>query len=162
MALAPELGSPPGARLLESDRLRKAMFGADPCECLPADAYRPEISARVYEALNERARIILQGGGIAIVDAVFDKPRDRVAIAAVAQALALPFTGLWLEAPPAMLRERVQKRGQCDSDATVDVLESQLSRDPGPMDWLKLNAASPSQELTAQVLRMLEDQPASM
>ncbi len=162
MALAPRLGSPPGARLLESDRLRKAMFGAGLHESLPADAYRPEISARVYGTLGERARIILQGGGIAIVDAVFDKPQDRAAIAAVAQALGLPFTGFWLEAPPATLRERVQRRGPCDSDATVDVLESQLARDPGPMDWLKLNAASPSPELTAQVLRMLEAQPASI
>lgn len=163
MALAPKLGIAPGARLLESDRLRKALFGAGLCERLPAEAYRPEVSAAVYAALDGRARTILQGGGVAVVDAVFDRAEDREAIAAVAAGLGVPFAGFWLNAPADVLKARVLARCQGDSDATAEVLEKQLARDPGPMDWTRLNAASPSPELTAQVLeRVGAAQPASM
>ena len=52
---------------------------------------------------------------------------------------------------------------QGDSDATVDVLEKQMARDTGPMEWTKLNAASSSQNLAAQVLKAMKaDQPASI
>src|SRR6056297_2800620 len=38
-AFAPRLGAPPGARIVESDRVRKAMFGVAPGTRLPDEAY---------------------------------------------------------------------------------------------------------------------------
>lgn len=156
MALAPTFGTPPGARLLESDRLRKALFRAGPCERLPLEAYRPEVSERVYGELADRARTILEGGGVAVVDAVFDRAEDRTAMEAMAADLGVSFTGFWLEAPADVLKARILARGQGDSDATPDVLDRQLCRDPGPVNWTRLNAASPLQELTAQVTKRME------
>ena len=156
MALAPMLGTPPGARLLESDRLRKALFRAGPCERLPLDAYRPAVSEQVYAGLNERARTILEGGGVAVVDAVFDRAEERAAMEAMAADLGVPFTGFWLEGPADVLKARILARGQGDSDATLDVLDKQLARDLGPMNWTRLNAASSLQELTAQVTERVE------
>ena len=47
-ALAPYVGAPPGARIVESDRIRKAMHGVPAETRLPDRAYRPEVSERVY------------------------------------------------------------------------------------------------------------------
>src|SRR5690606_31521462 len=38
-ALAPRIGAPPGARIVESDRIRKAMHGVPPETRLPTKAY---------------------------------------------------------------------------------------------------------------------------
>ena len=45
-----------------------------------------------------------------IVDAVHAKPEERDALAALAAELGVPFTGLWLEAPPKIMRDRVAAR----------------------------------------------------
>ncbi|MCX8999599.1 AAA family ATPase [Rhizobiaceae bacterium BDR2-2] len=161
--LAPLLGVAPGARLLESDRIRKALFGAGLSERLPDEAYAPGVSEKVYAALNDRARTILDGGGIAIVDAVFSRAEEREAVSAVAAGLGAPFTGLWLDAAPDVLRQRIRARSQGDSDATTEVLESQLARDPGPLDWTRLDATADAETLTATALDMIGGgQPTSM
>ena len=47
-ALAPLVGAAPGARTLNSDRLRKAFFGAEPTARLPPQAYDSAVSVKVY------------------------------------------------------------------------------------------------------------------
>jgi len=59
-ALAPELGARPGARLLRSDVIRKRLFGTEPEARLPEDAYKPEVTARVYERLCAQAEAALR------------------------------------------------------------------------------------------------------
>lgn len=151
-ALAPRLGAAPGARLLESDRIRKALFGAGLGERLPPEAYRPDASQAVYRLLFERTRAILANGGCVVADAVFDRAEDRTAMAEIAATLGVPFTGLWLDIDAQSLKRRVAARRQGDSDATVDVLEKQLSRDIGQLDWTRLDAASSSRDLVTQAL----------
>lgn len=161
--IAPKIGQPPGARLLESDRLRKSLFRAGLAERLPLEAYTSDISQTVYRQLFEKAEAILREGGCVVVDAVFDRADDRAALAEVAQRLAVPFYGYWLDMDGECLKARILSRCQGDSDATVDVLEKQMARDTGPMEWTKLNAASSSQNLAAQVLKAMKaDQPASI
>ncbi|MBA3041107.1 MAG: AAA family ATPase [Alphaproteobacteria bacterium] len=150
-ALAPRLAGPPGGRILESDRIRKAMFGADPDERLPLDAYRSEVSRKVYQELVERARLILSGGGAVLVDAVFDRPEDRDAIESLAEELGVPFTGIWLDADPSLLVVRVQSRPRGVSDATVDVLQAQLAKDIGPMRWTPVDSAGPVETVLAAI-----------
>lgn len=161
--LAPQIGLPPGARLLESDRLRKSLFGAGLAERLPLEAYTPDVSQAVYRQLFEKTDAILAQGGCVVVDAVFDRTEDRAAIADIAERLGIPFYGYWLDMDAECLKARIMNRCQGDSDATVDVLEKQMARDTGPMEWTKLNAASSSQNLAAQVLKAMKaDQPASI
>ncbi|TIV74097.1 MAG: aminoglycoside phosphotransferase, partial [Mesorhizobium sp.] len=62
-ALAAQIGAPPGARIVESDRIRKAMHGVAAETRLPAKAYRPGVSERVYRQIAWLAELILAEGG---------------------------------------------------------------------------------------------------
>lgn len=116
-SVAAHVGTPPGARIVESDRLHKSMHGVTPETRLPDEAYRPEISQRVYCEMGRQAGLTLAGGGSVIANAVFDRAADRERIEHVARRSALPFQGFWLEAAPDLLRKRVEQRkqGQCTS-----------------------------------------------
>jgi aminoglycoside phosphotransferase family enzyme len=58
-ALAAHVGAPPGARIVESDRIRKAMYGVAAKTHLPDRAYRLEVSGHVYREMAWRAALIL-------------------------------------------------------------------------------------------------------
>ena len=138
--LAPELGLRPGARVLRSDVTRKLLLGFAPETRLPASGYRREVTRRVYDALRRKATIALAAGYSAIIDAVALVPEERSSFAAVARAAGVPFRGLWLEAPPARMAERIQARRHDASDASPEVLAEQLHHDPGPLDWVRIDA----------------------
>lgn len=157
---APALGAAPGARIIESDRVRKHMFGADAETRLGRDAYSPAVSQEVYRILAERAREHLAAGGTALVDAVFDDPGRRAQIEEAARATGQPFTGIWLDVAPEILRSRVRDRRGGPSDATVDVLDQQLRKVMGAMGWNRLPAARPAHE-TAEAVIALASIPAA-
>ena len=69
-AAAPMLGLPPGARIVSTDRIRKSLHGVRPEQRLPVDAYRPEISAKVYATMRKMAQEALRAGCAAVADAV--------------------------------------------------------------------------------------------
>lgn len=152
--LAPRVGPPPGARILESDRIRKAMFGVSPETRLGLEAYQPDVSAKVYRTLCERARGILAAGGSVVADAVFDRPDNRLLIETAAREGAATFTGVWLEADTGTLLQRVRQRVQGPSDATVEVLQGQLERSVGQIGWHRV-AAVGSPTLTADKILSL-------
>ncbi len=153
-ALAPRLGPPPGARIVESDRVRKALHGVPAETHLPPKAYTPETSERVYAEMAWRAGLILSEGGTVVADAVFDRLPDRERIAEVAQARAVPFGGVWLDADPALLWERVRDRTGGPSDATVDVLSRQLARKVACDDWERLDASATTGEIVDAILSL--------
>ena len=138
--VAPRLGAPPGARILNSDRLRKRLHGVTAEARLPGSAYQPEVSERVYAILRKEAARTLASGWSVIVDAVFDRPTERAAVQAVAVETSVPFQGIWLDAPQAIMLARIAGRRNDPSDATADVLAAQMERDCGPIDWARLNA----------------------
>jgi len=142
-AVAAEIGPPPGARTLNSDRTRKAMHQLRPNERLPPEAYSLNITVAVYLRLLSRAMDALAQGRAVIVDAVYSTEDERAAVAKLAREKHVPFVGIWLEAAPEVLRQRVRDRPKGVSDATQSVLEAQLSRDNGKIDWVRLNSASP-------------------
>jgi uncharacterized protein len=135
-ALAPSLG----ARVLRSDVIRKRLFGVAPETRLPASAYTSEASRRVYETLRRKAADALAAGYSVIIDAVSLKPGERRSFAAVAEAAACPFSGLWLAAPAVTMDGRLRARHHDASDASPEVLARQLRQDPGPMDWVRIDA----------------------
>jgi uncharacterized protein len=147
MHLAPLVGSAPGAVVLRSDVLRKVLRHHEPDERLGADAYTASVTEAVYHALGVRARDLLSTGTPVIVDATFLSPESRDAIRDVATRTGVPFTGLWLEAPPEVMAARLRARVQDASDATTEVLMDQLARDPGPVTWQVLDALAPVQEV---------------
>ena len=77
-----------------------------------------------------------------IIDAVSLKPAERQSFAAVAEAAGVPFSGLWLAAPTATMDGRLRTRRHDASDASPEVLAQQLRQDPGPMDWVRVDAGT--------------------
>jgi aminoglycoside phosphotransferase family enzyme/predicted kinase len=138
-ALAPELLPAPGAVVLRSDTERKARFGVGEAERLPAETYTPEVTAAVYATLADKARRVITAGHSAIVDAVFARPDERAAVAAVAKDI--PFTGLFLTADLATRLARVAERKADASDADAAVARAQEDYDLGGLAWTKVDAS---------------------
>jgi aminoglycoside phosphotransferase family enzyme/predicted kinase len=154
-AIAPQISAIPGALHVRSDVERKRLFGVDLAEKLPPGAYAPEISDLVYRLCRKRANLALTAGRSVIVDAVHARPDERRAIAEVAEKLGVSFTGLWLEAPREVMQERVAKRTGDVSDATIDVVDQQLSYDLGAQSFAMIDAGRPFEEVVESCLQVL-------
>src|SRR5690625_2511669 len=139
-ALAPLVGRTPGALHLRSDVLRKRLGGVEPEERLPAEAYGEESSRAVYELLLAEGRGALAAGQAVVLDAVFARPEERAAAEAIAREAAVPFQGLWLDAPEDALKSRVTARQGDASDATAAVVEQQLGYQVGQLTWTRIDA----------------------
>jgi hypothetical protein len=139
-ALAPEIGAAPGALVLRSDEIRKRLHGVAAETRLPAEAYRPEMSAKVHAALFASAEAALRAGHSVIADAVWYDPAIRAAIAAVAERAGAGFTGIWLEAPLPVLLARIAARRGDASDADATVLARTADADPGTVSWHRFEA----------------------
>ncbi len=139
-ALAPRLKPAPGARIFNSDRIRKRLFGAGATERLPPEAYGGEVSARVYDEMLACAARAAKARWPVIVDAVFDRPPDRAAIEATARAAGVSFQGFWLDVDLAQRLARVDRRVNDVSDATSEVLKAQAAKDTGELSWRRVDA----------------------
>jgi aminoglycoside phosphotransferase family enzyme/predicted kinase len=127
--------TPPGAVVLRTDLIRKRLCNVQPLERLPDAAYTPEVDENVYAEMFAAAGRVLATGWPVILDAVFLDPVRRGHAEVVAERCNVPFDGIWLEAPAALLRARVAARKGDASDADLAVLERQLARDAGPVTW---------------------------
>ena len=155
-ALAPCLGAMPGAVILRSDVIRKQLLGCPPRERLPAEAYVPEVSARVFAAIRERAAVLLDAGRSVVADGVYGRDEERRAIEQVAVAAGVPFQGLWLEAPVGVLRARVVARRGDASDADAAVVRRQVrTLDSSGVRWPKVAAGRPLDEVVADARRIV-------
>ncbi|MCG8594146.1 MAG: AAA family ATPase [Kiloniellales bacterium] len=158
--LAPWIGAAPGALHLRSDVIRKTLWGVDELSPLPAEAYGPGFGERVYAEICRRARQGLAAGQAVVADAVYVKAGERDAIAAVARELGLRFDGLWLQAPPAALAERVTARRADASDADAAVVQRQLTYHTGEITWRRLEAGGPAAALADSAADLLGIEPA--
>lgn len=148
-ALASDLTPSPGAIVLRSDTERKAMYGVAETHRLPPDAYREDVSARLYAALVGKARRIAQAGFSVIVDAVFAKDAERNAIESAARAAGARFYGLFLTADLATRLSRIGRRGPDASDADAAVARMQEEFAIGHVAWPHVDASgSPDETLS--------------
>jgi uncharacterized protein len=154
-AIAPYIGAFPGAVHIRSDVERRRLFGVAPTERLPESAYAPEVSDEVYAMCRKRALMALVGGQAVIVDAVHAKQDEREALAALAGEMGVPFTGLWLEAPPEVMRQRIARRTSDTSDATPAVMDAQLAYEIGEQNFQVIDASLPFDQVVAACLDKL-------
>ncbi|WP_157043261.1 AAA family ATPase [Rhodopseudomonas palustris] len=147
-SLASTIAPLPGAIVLRSDVTRKQQFNVKDTDRLPAEAYRPQVTAEVYRTLCQRAARILAQGHSAMVDAVFAREDERRAISEVAERAQVPFDGLFLVADLATRIARVSSRIGDASDATAEIAKAQQAYDAGVIDWTIVDAAgTPDQTL---------------
>ncbi|MGD9657566.1 MAG: AAA family ATPase [Methylocystis sp.] len=150
-ALAPLVGCPPGARVVNSDRIRKRLFGVPATARLPQEAYASAVSEKVYGDMFEEAARIAALGWPVIADAVFDRPEDREAIAAAARRARAPFFGVWLDLDLAQRAARVDTRVNDVSDATREVLKAQMEKATGAIEWLRVDASKDTETIAAEI-----------
>jgi aminoglycoside phosphotransferase family enzyme/predicted kinase len=145
--LAPELGPTPGALVVRSDEFRKRLFGAAPEAKLPPPAYAPRASEEVFAAMLRAIAGASAAGHGVIADATFMdlSLRDRVRRATDRAR----FLGVWLHAPLRVLESRVLARSGDASDADVIVLRRAARHDPGPGEWLAVEAIDVGATLAA-------------
>ncbi len=123
---------------VKADVERKRLYGLTPLArsagAVPGGIYTPEAGQRTYARLCEVAHAVLAAGLPVLVDATCLKVAQRQPFMALAQELGVPCRILALDAPVAVLRQRVLQRasqGGDPSEADVAVLEGQLkAREP--------------------------------
>lgn len=159
-SLAAGIGARPGAIHLSTDAERKAARDVQMTEHLSQDAYTDTARGAVYERLFARAEVILKAGYSVVIDGTFLDPEKRLEVERFGQRMGIPVTGLWLSAPPEFLRARVAGRTGDASDADTGVLDRQLARGTGDIDWREVDASgTPEATLTrARALLDEEDQ----
>ena len=163
--LAAGVGPAPGALILRSDVIRKALLGVAPLTRLGPEGYSPAMSRHVYQTIAERALTVVKAGHAAIADAVYGSAGDRDEIASVARQAGVPFIGLWIDGPPQVLARRLQERVMDASDATADVLDRQLRSPVDPFGWHRLDGSLDAESLRqcAEVhCRDLQPQPVAL
>lgn len=145
-SLAPLIGRPPGAIHLRSDIERKRQYHTAETTRLPASAYGPGVSHRIYEAIERQAAAALRSLQSVIVDATFLDAFEANAVAEVARREGAEFRGIWLDAPTGLLMRRLSGRTNDASDATPDVLRAQPIPAQSPAAWICLDASKSAPE----------------
>jgi hypothetical protein len=115
-----------GAIRLRSDVERKRLFGLGMLEDSRArglDLYQQDTTAHTYAHLFRAARLALLSGYPVILDAAFLRRSERAQAQALADALGVPFSIIDCNAPPHVLRERLQARQGDASEADIAVLD---------------------------------------
>lgn len=157
-SLGAMLGAAPGAVVLRTDVLRKRLWGVSETTRLGSDAYTTEMHARVYAELGARADVVLRAGHSVIVDGVFGRMDERLAMERIARDAGAGFAALWLQAPQQLLADRLSAREGDASDATVAVLSDQLAQMAAPT-WPIVDASAPPDTVADRGWRTLDLRP---
>jgi predicted kinase len=131
------------------------MSGAHETDRLPQEAYRPEVTRRVYRVLCSRAARAVAAGHSAIVDAVFDLAEERIGITELAAKAGVEFRGLFLTTDLQTRIRRIGKRVGDPSDADAAVATQQESLPLGAVEWTKLDASGLASQTLEQARALI-------
>ncbi len=147
---------------VERKRLRDLAPDASSGSGIDSGIYSEGATRETYDELARLARLILESGHSAIVNAAFLRRGQRDLLRRTANALDVPFVIVDCRAAEAVLRQRVARREQAGSDAseaTLEVLERQrASAEPLAGDELACCVAIDTERATAgeMLLRLNE------
>jgi aminoglycoside phosphotransferase family enzyme/predicted kinase len=154
-AIAHLIGATPGALHLRSDIERKLLYGVAETHRLSAEAYSQVTTRKVYESLLRKTAQALAAHRAVIVDAVFSKQEERLAIEQAAQEAHCRFQGFWLSAPSDLLFARVAGRSGDASDADRTIVQQQLAYDTGFVSWSLLDARGSPEAVQVEAEKLL-------
>lgn len=143
----------PNSIHLDSDRTRKEVFGVTETMRLPPDAYTEASTQRVIAEMVRRTKEGLAAGKNVAVSALFLEAESRAAEEDLAKACGAAFAGIWLETEMTVLFERVARRANDASDATVAVVEQQIARGSGVISWEIIDSSAPLEEVLRATLK---------
>jgi hypothetical protein len=151
-----------GAAFVSADIVRKQLAGLDPHQPVD-DSYRsglysPEMSARTYEEMRQRAARHLAAGRPVVLDATHSRAIDRGAAARIALDAEVPFLIVETRISDDAALTRIQRRLRDPfrtSDATADVYREQTRRfdqvTAAEGASLTLDASIPAADLAAEI-----------
>jgi uncharacterized protein len=93
---------------------------------LGSGIYTPEMTQKTYKTLLELGLLLVQQGWPVILDAKYDRQSLRQSVVDGAISAHIPITIVECTAPVEVLRDRLLHRTSDISDATADLLESQI------------------------------------
>ena len=140
----------PAVVVLRSDAIRKSLFGVPETAKLPPEAYKAEVSQRVYRQMHEDAGLALAQGASVLLDATHTHPYSRQAATNLAAQHNVPFQGVWATAPTDVLIDRVSARTMDASDADAAIVRMQLKQDWGPIGWTEIDTSKRSGSMDEQ------------
>jgi aminoglycoside phosphotransferase family enzyme/predicted kinase len=128
--MAAQLAEKIGALQLRSDIERKRLFGYRAQEHsgsgLDSGLYTQEAGLKTYLHLADCAKVVLEAGFSAIIDAAFLKARQRDLFRQLAAECSVQFFIVDFQASDEELSRRIRQRQNDVSEATIDVLQHQL------------------------------------
>lgn len=140
---------------LDSDKVRKEIFGVPETTRLPPGAYTGEATRRVINEMLSRTKEGLSAGKNVVVSALFNTVESRAEEESIAKACGAVFAGIWLQTDVTVLFDRVAKRSNDASDATVEIVKEQTAKNPGPIGWEIIDANAPLEEVLRASLKSI-------
>lgn len=140
---------------INTDAVRKELWGADPTEKLPEQAYSRAFSQSCYDEVDRRTQNALDFGAHVIVDAGFATEFGRGKVEETARFCKADFVGIWLDVPPQILRDRVDARTGDVSDADSSIVDLQLTFNLGDIKWAKFDGSQNPSQILEQVSEFL-------
>lgn len=156
--VAPLLGPLHPALWLNTDAVRKELAGIPWSIRLLASHYTPEARDRIYLAIESRASLALQEDRSIIWDASFQRLEDRKLACRLSARHAMPFIGLYFDAPVEVRRERVRHRTKTASDAdenyVINVERAEIP-DEAEYKWFTIDSSGSIENTTAAVVERI-------
>lgn len=121
-----------GVERQASDRIRKALAGIAPLERsdspVEGGIYTREMSERTYRTMAFQGLSHARKQGIGVLDATYLEPAFRKELEELAGKEGIPVLWVVLDEGLSFLKERVSRRKDSESEATLEVLEKQWQR----------------------------------
>ncbi len=146
----------PNAVHLDSDRIRKEIFGVAETVPLPQEAFSSEATYRVIKETTRRIKENIAAGRSVIASNIFVSHKSRISEEKLAQAVGADFIGLWLQADLSVLFDRVAKRVDNVSNAGEAVVKMQAAKDPGDIAWAVIDANQPREAVIGAAVKIIK------
>jgi uncharacterized protein len=125
--VASKIAREKGAIQIRSDAVRKHLAGIPVDESGEDAIYSDEMTEKTYDRLLELGITLAKEGFSVILDAKYDRSQHRQQAITRAEVNNIPLKIIYCTAPQAVLRDRLNKRQGDVSDATADLITTQIA-----------------------------------